>query len=295
MTASRIPPIQALLAFEALARLRSVTLAAEELAVTPSAVSHRIRQLETQLGLKLFVRGDFSLGAEGSAYLARVREALAVLQQVPAGDRAGPAPVRLRLGVTPTFSRELLLPRLALFRHAYPEVELTLLVGVPGAGQMNPEADLEVSFGPAPLAGVESMMLMADEVSPVCSPDVLHALGPVDGFASTEALDAARLIRTPLEPWRTWFRACGIDRPEPTSGAQFNDLGLVLDAAVAGFGVALMRLRLGRAWLDSGRLVRLSPRSVPSPHAYHLGWKPGTLQRWECAAFVDWLRQALKS
>jgi LysR family transcriptional regulator, glycine cleavage system transcriptional activator len=70
-------------------------------------------------------------------------------------------------------------------------------------------------------------------------------------------------------------------------------MGLVLDAAVAGFGVALMRLQLGTPWLDSGRLVRLSARSVPSPHHYFLCWKPGTLDRWECAAFVDWLQQAL--
>jgi DNA-binding transcriptional LysR family regulator len=68
---------------------------------------------------------------------------------------------------------------------------------------------------------------------------------------------------------------------------------LVLDAAVAGFGVAVMRLKLGAAWLDSGRLVRLSPREVPSPHHYFLCWKPGALQRWECASFVDWLRQSL--
>ena len=67
----------------------------------------------------------------------------------------------------------------------------------------------------------------------------------------------------------------------------------MLDAAAAGFGVALMRIKLGQSWLDSGRLVRLSPRQVRSPHDYFLCWKPGTLERWECAAFVDWLRQAL--
>ena len=67
----------------------------------------------------------------------------------------------------------------------------------------------------------------------------------------------------------------------------------MLDAAVAGFGVALARSRLGLAWLDSGRLIRLAPRAVASPQHHHLCWKPGTLERWECAAFVDWLTQAL--
>ena len=138
------------------------------------------------------------------------------------------------------------------------------------------------------------MHLLADEVSPVCSPEYLHEAGPFDGFETDEAVARARLIRSPLEPWRTWFKACQLTLPEPRAGAQFNDIGLMLDAAVAGFGVALMRLKLGQAWLDNGRLVRLSRRSVPSPHDHFVCWKPGTLERWECAAFVDWLRQSLK-
>ncbi len=293
MTAPRIPPIQGLLAFDALARLRSVTLAAEELSVTPSAVSHRIRQLESQLGLKLFARTDFSLSPGGAAYLARVREALAALQQAPT-DTDAPGATRLRVAVTPTFSRQLLMPRLALFRHAYPEIELTLQVAIPIQNVMAEEADIELRFGTGPFAGRESMHLMSDEVCPVCSAEYLNEAGPFDGFAHDEAVRRARLIRTPLEPWRTWFKATGITLAEPAAGAQFNDLGLVLDAAVSGFGVALMRLRLGHAWLESGRLVRLSRDSVRSPHDYFLCWKAGTLERWECAAFVDWLRQTLR-
>lgn len=296
--AVRIPPVQALLAFEAVARLRSVTLAAAELNVTPSAVSHRMRQLESQLGLRLFAaRGDYLPSTEGAAYLARVREALAALQPpARAGDgAAGTAATRLRVAVTPTFSRQLLLPRLALFRHAYPDIELILQVTIPVDNVTAEGADIELRFGTGPFADRESMHLLSDEVCPVCSPEYLSAAGPFDdGFETQESIVRAHLIRTPLEPWRTWFRACGVALPEPASGSQFNDLGLVLDAAVAGFGVALLRLKLGRSWLDSGRLLRLSPRSVRSPHDYFLCWKPGALQRWECAAFVDWLRQALR-
>ena len=298
--AARIPPIQTLLAFEAVARLRSVTLAAEELNVTPSAVSHRIRQLESRLGLKLFAsRSEFLPSADGAAYLTRVREALAALQEQPlpggtAAPVAGPGAARLRVAVTPTFSRQLLLPRLALFRHAYPDIELMLQVAIPVHNVTAEEADIELRFGSGPFLGRESVHLLSDEISPVCSPDYLREAGPFgDGFETEAAVSRAHLIRSPLEPWRTWFLACGIDLPEPASGNQFNDLGLVHDAAVAGFGVALMRLRLGQSWLDSGRLVRLSPRSVRSPHDYFLCWKPGTLERWECASFVDWLRQAM--
>ena len=293
VTPPRIPPIQGLLAFEAVARLRSVTLASEELSVTPSAISHRIRQLETHLALKLFARHDFSLSVDGVAYLVRVREALAALQQVP-GPSDDSGRVRLRVAVTPTFSRQLLLPRLALFRHAYPEIALSLQVTIPLLNMTAEESDIELRFGTGPFPDRESMHLQSDEVSPVCSPDYLHEAGPFDGFDNVEAVSRARLIRTPLEPWRTWFMACGVAQAEPRDGDQFNDLGLVLDAAVTGFGVALMRLKLGQAWLDSGRLVRLSRRSVRSPHDYFLCWKPGTLERWECATFIDWLRQALR-
>ena len=295
--AARIPPVQALLAFEAVARLRSVTAAATELNVTPSAVSHRMRLLETQLGLRLFAsRGEYLPSSEGAAYLARVREALAALQP-PSADPAASAPAaaRLRVAVTPTFSRQLLLPRLALFRHAYPDIELILQVTIPVHNVTAEDADIELRFGTGPFPDRESMHLLSDEVCPVCSPEYMGAAGlDGDGFESQDTIARVHLIRTPLEPWRTWFRACGAALPEPASGSQFNDLGLVLDAAVAGFGVALMRLKLGQSWLDSGRLVRLSPHAVRSPHDYFLCWKPGTLERWECAAFVDWLRQVLR-
>jgi DNA-binding transcriptional LysR family regulator len=110
MTATRIPPIQCLLTFEALARLRSVTQAAEELFVTPSAVSHRVKQLEQIIGTPLFGRADFSLTSEGSEYLAHVREGLVALQKFPSSE-AAPGKRKLRLAVTPTFARSILIPR----------------------------------------------------------------------------------------------------------------------------------------------------------------------------------------
>ena len=293
MPPPRIPPIHCLLSFEALARLRSVTLAADELNVTPSAVSHRMRQLESQLGVRLFARNDFTLSADGATYLAQVRQGLQALQQLPGSAPAAPRSAKLRLAETPTFSRQILLPRLALFRHAYPDVELILQVAIPLLDVKAEEADLEIRYGTGPYAGVEQLRILSDEVVPVCSPDYLNEAGPFDGFDTLEQVSRARLIRSPLESWNTWFRACGIALPEPRAGAQFNDVGLMLDGAAAGFGVALMRLKLGRAWLDNGRLVRLSPRQVASPNHHFLCWKPGVLERWECAAFVDWLRLAL--
>lgn len=288
MTA-RIPPIQCLLTFEALARLRSVTQAAEELCVTPSAVSHRVRQLEQILGAKLFGRADFSLTTEGSEYLAHVREGLASLERFP-GRHAAQGKRKLRVAVTPTFSRSILMPRLRHFIDAYPEIDLTLQVSIPLLDVVAEDADLMIRYGTGRYADVEHVCLMTDEVTPLASPGFVREHGPFD---SIEELRDAKLIKSPLEPWRTWFLAHGLDAVEPAEGSSFNDIGLMCDAAAQGLGIALVRLKLGQPWLETGALVRLSERNVPSPHAHYLCWRTGTMDRWECAAFADWLRKSL--
>jgi DNA-binding transcriptional LysR family regulator len=288
----RIPPIQCLLTFEALARLRSVTQAAEELFVTPSAVSHRIKQLEQIIGTKLFGRADFSLTTEGSEYLAHVREGLATLQKFPgaAGQSVNPSKRKLRLAVTPTFSRSILIPRLRQFIDAYPEIELTLQVSIPLLDVVAEDADLMVRFGTGRYADVEHVCLMQDEVTPLASPAYVREHGP---FVVPEDLEGETLLRSPLEPWRTWFDANQLAWPEPLEGSQFNDIGLMCDAAAAGIGVALVRLKLGAPWLDNGALVRLYDHNAPSPHAHYLCWRTGMMDRWECAAFAEWLRKSV--
>ncbi|CAN7299184.1 LysR substrate-binding domain-containing protein [Pseudorhodoferax sp. LjRoot39] len=292
---ARIPPIQCLLTFEALARLRSVTLAADELCVTPSAVSHRVRQLEQSIGTKLFGRADFSLTTEGSEYLAHVREGLAMLGRFP-GAQPMPGKRKLRLAVTPTFARAILIPRLRQFTEAYPEIDLVLQVSIPLLDVVAEDADLMVRFGAGRYADVEHLLLARDEVAPLAAPSYLREAG--GPFTQAEDLEGQRLLRSALDPWRTWFVARKLDWPEPAEGSQFNDVGLMCDAAAAGMGIALVRLKLAAPWLDSGALVRIGTtptftESVPSPHAHYLCWRTGTMDRWECAAFSDWLRQAL--
>ena len=287
--AKRIPPIQCLLTFEALARLRSVTHAAEELFVTPSAVSHRVKQLEQILGTKLFGRADFSLTTEGIEYLAHVREGLTTLQKFPAiaGQSAAPGKRKLRVAVTPTFARAILIPRLPRFTEAYPEIDLTLQVSIPLLDVVAEDADLMIRFGSGRYADVEHVCLVRDEVTPMASPAFVREQGP---FETPQDLEGQALLRSPLEPWRTWFAAPQLDWPEPTEGSQFNDVGLMCDAAAAGMGIALVRLKLGTLWLDNGSLIRLFPQTVPSPHAHYLCWRTGAMERWECNAFAQWLK-----
>ena len=289
----RVPNIQGLLAFEALARHRNVTQAADELFITPSAVSHRIRQIEEQLKFKLFVRKDFSLTPEGEAYLKRVREALTILQVTeplgPMGNRT-----TLRLAVTPTFARQMLMPRLALFRYAYPEIDLVLQVSIPLFNVVSQETDLEVRFGQGPFADRESVHLMSDHVTPACSPNYLNEVGGLAGFDQDDIVTRSLMIHSELEPWETWFDHCGLDKQRLKTRAKFNDLGLLYDAAAAGLGVCLVRSRLGSAWLESGRLIRLSDHVIPATNHHYLCWKPGVAERWECAAFIEWLTSEMQ-
>lgn len=287
--ARRIPPIQCLLTFEALARLRSVTLTAEELCVTPSAVSHRVKQLEQILGTQLFGRADFSLTTDGIAYLAHVREGLGALQRFP-GMTGTPGKRRLKLAVTPTFARVILIPRLRQFIEVYPEIDLALQISIPLLDVVAEDADLTVRFGTGHYADLEHTEIARDVVTPLASPAWLREHGP---FERPDELELNTLLRSPLEPWRTWFSAVGLDWPEPREGSQFNDVGLMCDAAAAGMGVALVRLKLGAPWIENGTLVRLFDTDVPSPHAHYLCWRTGTMDRWECAAFAEWLHKTV--
>ncbi len=294
MSTARIPPIQCLLTFEALARLRSVTQASEELCVTPSAVSHRVRQLEQIIGTKLFGRADFSLTTEGSEYLAHVREGLAILQRFPSSS-AAPGKRKLRLALTPTFARSIVIPRLREFTEAYPEIELTMQVTIPLLDVVAEDADLTVRFGAGRYADLEHICLTKDVVTPLASPAFVREHGP---FVVAQDLHNLPLLRSPLEPWRTWFAAQHLDWPEPVDGSQFNDIGLMCDGAAAGMGIALVRLKLGAPWLENGSLVRLGSSdtfmgNVLSPHAHYLCWRTGMMDRWECAAFAEWLKKVL--
>ena len=158
-----------------------------------------------------------------------------------------------------------------------------------------PKTHLIVRFGTGRYADLEHVCLITDEVTPLASPSFVREHGP---FESLEDLQGESLLRSPLEPWRTWFLANHLDWPEPQDGSQFNDIGLMCDAAAAGMGIALIRLKLGAPWLENGALVRLGnnavfARNIPSPHAHYLCWRTGTMDRWECAAFADWLRKSL--
>jgi LysR family transcriptional regulator, glycine cleavage system transcriptional activator len=263
----RLPSIDGLLAFEAAARLGTFERAADELAVSASAVGKRIATLEELLGTPLFLRTGkaLALTVAGREYLEQVRAALGLLAAVPLHHRQAQRRQRLRVTAPPTFARQLLVPRLAEFTEAHPELEMELALSIPFIGGEGADTDIEIGHrADLPDAG---QVLMHDRVLPLATP-ALRARLPA---AATPAdLAGLPLLRTPIDPWTPWLRAAGLDWPEPTAGPRLVDLGLVLEAAAAGQGVALARPTLARQWLDAGTLVPLWPLSVPASHAYRL-------------------------
>ena len=156
--------------------------------------------------------------------------------------------------MTPTFARSILIPRLRQFTDAYPEIDLTLEVSIPLLDVVAEDADLIVRFGTGRYADLEYVCLTRDEVTPLASPAFVREHGP---FETAQDIEGESLLRSPLEPWRTWFAANRLDWPEPLEGSQLNDIGLMCDAAAVGMGIALIRLKLDAPWLENGSLVRL--------------------------------------
>lgn len=289
----KIPPTHCLTAFEAIVRLRTVVQAAEELHVTPSAISHRIRQLEEMLGAKLFARNgnDFSLTVDGKQYLVKVKQGLDILNQTPGLRDASQEKRKLRVAVTPTFARQILMPRLTELSTAYPEIDLVLQVSIPFLDVKAEECDIEIRYGSGPYPGMITHELLTDTVTPVCSSYYLQRHGLI---ATPDQLANCALLRSPLSPWRDWFVTAGLNWPEPREGTQFNDVGLLMDAAANSQGVALARVTLCQQWIERGQLLRLFSLDAPSPYAHYLTCKPEMLDRWECASFIDWLLKTLR-
>lgn len=280
----RFPSIDGLRAFEAAARLGSFERAADELNVTASAVGKRIAALEELLGTPLFTRGAkaLALTATGKEYLTQVGAALGLLAAVPLHRRAAQRIERLRISAPPTFARQILVPALERFTAAHPEVELEVVLSIPYLDAAATEADVEVRHGDPAAHGGQP--LLDERVVPMASPALLQRLAPL-----REPIDLqhAPLLRTPLEPWAPWFAAAGLDWDEPAQGMKLVDLGLTLEAAVSGQGVALARPSLARHWLASGALQPLFAIGAAPAFRYYL--LPHAAQG-PAAAFAAWLR-----
>ncbi|MBL8309953.1 MAG: LysR family transcriptional regulator [Burkholderiales bacterium] len=295
---TRFPSIDALRAFEAAARLGSFEQVASELAITASAVSKRITALEQLIGTTLFSRAGRRpvLTAAGKEYVEQVRAALHQLAAVGLHQRAAQSVPRLRVLSTPTFAREVLVPRLKPFADRHADAEIEIVVAIPYLDIATPDADVAITFGPrhVPVGGavahrVHAEPLLFEPVFAVAAPSLLKSLRirrPHDLLRATGNLRVP-LLRCPLEPWSPWFAAAGLDAVEPTRGVKLVDLGLALEAAASGQGVTLARRSLAERWMARGELV--APFDVQSAprDGYHLSVQQASALALD---FAQWLR-----
>lgn len=280
---NRLPPIHTLAAFESAARLGGFAQAAAELCITPSAVSHRIRQLETLLGEQLFDRSPTGvrLTPAGQRTLQGVREAFDKLAQLFSTETQG---MRLTVGSPPTFARNLLIPRLPEFYQQWPDIDIQLAVAAPM--QDKPERhDVDIRFGKPPFDDRLSIKLFDDQLLVLAAPSYLSRRP----LSCPTDLVQAELLRSPLVPWQPWMVAAGLEPREPGRGASFTDLGFLLEAAASGLGVAICPGRLAQHWQENGQLVALFDVAVASESTYYALVNRAAAQRPEVEAFLDWL------
>jgi len=296
-TAPRMPSLAALRAFEAAARLGSVRRAAEELHVTPAAVTQQIRALEADLGLALVQkRGNaLELTAAGLRGKDPLINAFRQMSQAVERMRQRTPARRLRLSVEPAFAVNWLISRLPRYRELPNALDVLLDPTKSVVDLGADEADLAIRFGRGHYPGLESIDLFEDEILPVCAPDYLkrHPIAKPKDLLELRLLRLDWSSREGLWPdWPAWLEAAGVsgfDWDERKRDIVVPDSNLLLRAAVDGQGVALGQTSLVGDYLKSKQLVAPLPKRLKTGFRYHLVYPVGADQRPEVALFRDWI------
>jgi LysR family transcriptional regulator, glycine cleavage system transcriptional activator len=292
-----LPPLSALRAFEAAARLQSFTKAADELAVTPAAISHQIHALEEDLGISLFNRRNraVELTASARVLLPGLSEAFAGIQTSVRRLRAHNDTGTLNVTASPSFAGKWLVQRLHRFQEQYPEVDVRISATDAIVDLTRGDFDIAIRYGAGRYPGVVVELLLKNEVFPACSPALLRDGPPLDRPADLRnhaLIHDQQVDRDPLAPtWSMWLKAAGVEDTSTSHGLSFNNNVLALEAALAGHGVTLAYSTTAAADIAAGRLVSLFSLSLPDNFAYYIVTAPGALERPKVKAFRDWLRQ----
>jgi LysR family glycine cleavage system transcriptional activator len=283
-----LPSLSLLAAFEAAARTQSVTLAAQELALTQSAVSRQVKALEQQLGVELFhrERQTIRLTIGGAAYAREIRAALAMISSASLNLRANPAGGTLTLAILPTFGARWLAPRLRDFLASHTGVTINLLTRLTRFDFATDAVDAALHFGQPDWPGCGFAHLRDEDVLPVCSPALKARL---DLVAAADLLQAPllHLVSRP-DAWEQWFLAQKVPTAQ-LQGMLFDQFATLAQAAVSGLGVALLPRFLFQDELDSGKLVAALDMPVKSNGAYYLCWPDALKDHPPLAAFRAWI------
>lgn len=285
----RLPPLNALKAFEAAARHESFTRAAAELFVTQGAVSHQVKALETELGVRLFNREPTGLvlTEAGKDYLVAVRDGFdrialgteRLLQRQNAGV--------LTVSTSPDFAAKWLVHRLGSFVEAHPEIDLRVSASLHHVDFSREEVDIAVRHGNGDWPGLDTLRLSAEQLFPVCSPKLLAG--------RKRLTKPADILKYPLihmdtrAAWTKWLQAAGVDDARIIHGPVLNRASMVIDAAINGQGIALARTTLAAFDIINGRLVRPFAEALRLSKTYWIVCPKATAALPKIATFRDWL------
>ncbi|MHC2438445.1 transcriptional regulator GcvA [Bradyrhizobium sp. USDA 4451] len=286
---SRLPPLNALKAFESAARHLSVKLAAEELCVTPGAVSQMLKTLEAHLGTKLFERvpRGIYLTDAGRDYLPSIRNAF---RQIAEASRRVAASVdvgTLTVSVTPFFASAWLVPRMASFQHTHPEIDLQIVTSNTLVDFSRSGIDVAVRHGLGRYPGLRSDRVVTVAMVVVAAPSLVARLGrpasPADLAGWPQVHDADR------KGWSLWFQANGIEEVRAPRGPSFDDSSLLLKAVLTGQGAGLLPAAMVASEIGSGELIQLLDTAHLEEFAYYLVCPDSRQGLPKIAVFREWI------
>lgn len=289
-----LPSLNSLRTFESAARLKSFALAAEELFVSPSAVSHQIKLLEQRLGATLFVRLDrrIELSEAGARYYPQVKLGMSILLNASSYliDKNDESNNVIKISVVPFLATRWLLPKLAEFKQCHPHLQLKIQTSTQASNFAKDDLDLVIRRGKGPWEGMVARKLCGERLSAVCSPGKFSSINKV--------LD---LLKQPLlfnvevkSEWREWFESQHFDYKEPAVTYEFQNTSQILDACLAGAGIALIDPVMIRQHLSQGTLVNLFSNSVESLRSYFVVYPERQQQTHKIEKFEQWILKTMQ-
>ncbi len=292
-----MPPLNSLRAFEAAARHLSMVRAAEELHVTPAAVSQQIKQIEDFLGQPLFRRGrKLALSDAAMAALPLLTDAFDRLERAALQLRAGASDGPLVVSTPPAFAARWLVPRLENFQSRHPEIELRLLATRRLVDFSLEDVDAAIRFGTGDFPGLNAERLMPEAIIPVAAPSLAEGIKNCADIARQPLLNDEWQTDHQLFPdWETWLASHGVMPDAPLRIRHFGESNLTIQAAISGLGVALVWRSLVEDDLKAGRLVHVANEIMATPMAYHLVMPAGRIGLAKIAAFREWLLETARS
>ncbi len=297
MTA-RLPSLNGLRAFEAAARHLSFTLAAVELNVTQTAISHQIRRLEEELGIRLFIRQNraLALTPEARDYLPGIRAAFNDLRLATDRLLRKDDDKVLTISTLASLAAKWLLPRLTDFQEAHPGIDVRITTSTSLVDFQRDDVDAAIRYGRGQWPGLRADWLMADELFPVCSPSLLRGDKPLQRPEDLKGYPLLHTSNANSDDWRLWLTAAGL--PVDISkqpGITFDMIFMTIQAAIDGIGVAMGRTSYVQDDITKGRLVVPFKIALPADAGFYLVSPESRREAPKLAAFRQWMIAATQN